>query len=106
RVAQDGRIFVCDRENNRVQVFDADGGFLDQWTDFKSPMGIHIDRDQTVYVTDQIPRLSILNLEGELLARGRTFENGHNVYSDSRGDLYAVDTANQRVQKFVKVENR
>ncbi len=106
RVAQDGRIFVCDRENNRVQIFDADGGFLDQWTDFKSPMGIHIDRQQTVYVTDQIPRLSILNLEGELLARGRTFENGHNVYGDSRGDLYAVDTANQRVQKFAKVDNR
>ncbi|MCH7606037.1 MAG: hypothetical protein IH962_02675 [Chloroflexi bacterium] len=102
RVAQDGRVYVCDRENHRVQVFSADGEFLDQWTDFKSPMGIHIDANQTVYVTDQVPRLSILDLDGHLLARGRTFENGHNVYSDSRGDLYAVDTANQRVQKFVK----
>ena len=103
RVAQDGRIYVCDRENHRVQVFSQDGEYLDQWTDFKSPMGIHIDADQTVYVTDQVPRLTILNLDGQLLARGRTFENGHNVYSNSRGDLYAVDTANQRVQKFLKV---
>ena len=102
RVAKDGRVYVCDRENNRVQVFSEAGEYLDQWTDFKSPMGIHIDANQTVYVTDQIPRLSILNLDGELLARGRTFDFGHNVYSDSRGDVYAVDTANQHVQKFVK----
>ncbi|PKB72736.1 MAG: hypothetical protein BZY75_05430 [SAR202 cluster bacterium Io17-Chloro-G7] len=102
RIAADGRVYVCDRENNRVQVFSPDGDFLDQWTDFKGPMGVHIDVNQTVYVTDQIPRISILDLDGNLLARGRTFEYGHNVYTDSRGDIYAVDTANQRVQKFVK----
>ncbi len=103
RVAKDGRVLVCDRENNRVQVFGPDGEYLDQWTDFKFPMGIHIDANQIVYVTDQVPRLSILNLDGELLARGRTFEFGHNVYTNSRGDVYAVDTANQRLQKFHKV---
>ena len=103
RVTKDGRVLVCDRENNRVQVFGPDGEYLDQWTDFKCPMGIHIDANQIVYVTDQVPRLSVLNLEGELLARGRTFEFGHNVYTDSQGDIYAVDTANQHVQKFVKV---
>ena len=75
---------------------------MDEWTDFKGPMGIHIDANQIVYVTDQIPRISILDLDGKLLARGRTFEFGHNVYTDSRGDIYAVDVANQRVQKFVK----
>lgn len=103
RVSKDGRVYVCDRENNRVQVFTEDGHYLAQWTDFKGPMGIHIDSDQTVYVTDQVPRLSILSLDGRLLARGRTFEYGHNVYSDSRGDLYAADVANQRIQKFIKV---
>ena len=104
RVAQDGRVYVCDRENNRVQVFNDAGQYLDEWTDFKAPMGIHIDADQNVYVTDQIPRLSILNLSGELLARGRTFEGSHNVYSDSRGDLYGVDVRSQRVQKFVRMK--
>ena len=66
-------------------------------------MGIHIDRNQIVYVTDDVPRLSILTLDGELLARGRTFENGHNVYTDSRGYIYSMDTVNQRVQKSAKV---
>ena len=45
-----------------MQVFTTDGEFLDQWTDFRCPMGIHIDAQQTVYVSDQVPRLSILNL--------------------------------------------
>ena len=102
RVSNDGRVYVADRENNRVQVFTVDGEFLDQWTDFKCPMGVHIDARQTVYVTDQIPRISILNLDGELLARGRTFEHAHQVYTDSRGDIYGVDVGNQRVQKLVR----
>ena len=103
RVSEDGRVYVADRENNRVQVFTTDGEFLDQWTDFRCPMGIHIDTQQTVYVSDQVPRISILTLDGELLARGRTFEYAHQVYTDSQGNIYGADTSNQRVQKLVRV---
>ena len=103
RVAQDGRVYVADRENNRVQVFAAEGEFRAEWTDFKCPMGVHIDASQVVYVSDQIPRISILTLDGELLARGRTFENAHQVYTDSQGSIYGIDTANQRVQKLAKL---
>ena len=103
RVSQDGRVFVADRENHRVQVFTAEGEFLSQWTDFKCPMGVHIDANQVVYVTDQIPRISIYTLDGELLARGRTFEGAHQVYTDSEGSIYGVDTANQRIQKFARL---
>ena len=83
RVSADGRVYVADRENNRVQVFREDGQFIEEWTDFKKPMGVHIDDAGTVYVTDQVPRLSILTLDGQLIARGRTFEQAHNVYTDS-----------------------
>ncbi len=103
RASQDGRVYVADRENHRVQVFTAEGEFLSEWTDFKCPMGVHIDANQVVYVTDQIPRISIYTLDGELLARGRTFEGAHQVYTDSEGSIYGIDTANQRIQKFVKV---
>ncbi len=102
-VSRDGRVYVADRENNRVQVFTPEGEFLAEWTDFKCPMGVHIDASQVVYVTDQIPRLSIYTLEGELLARGRTFEGAHQVYTDSQGSVYGLDTANQRVQKLLKL---
>ena len=103
RVSADGRVYVADRENNRVQVFTSDGQFLDQWTDFKCPMGVHIDAQQTVYVSDQVPRLSILDLDGNLLARGRTFENAHQIYTDSQGNIYGADTSTQRVQKLARV---
>ena len=103
RVSQDGRVYVADRENHRVQVFTSEGEFQAEWTDFKCPMGVHIDADQVVYVTDQIPRISLYTLDGELLARGRTFEGMHQVYTDSQGSIYGIDTANERVQKFVKV---
>jgi sugar lactone lactonase YvrE len=47
-----GRLFVGDRENNRIQIFDQDGKFLAQWRQFGRPSGITITRDDTIYVTD------------------------------------------------------
>jgi sugar lactone lactonase YvrE len=38
--------------NNRIQIFDQDGTFLDEWTQFGRPSGIAITRDDTIYVAD------------------------------------------------------
>src|SRR5438046_762942 len=47
-----GRLFVGDRENNRIQIFDQDGTLLDIWHQFGRPSGIFITKDDTIYVTD------------------------------------------------------
>jgi hypothetical protein len=47
-----GRLFVGDRENNRIEIFDQDGTYLDQWRQFGRPSGIAITSDDTIYVTD------------------------------------------------------
>ena len=47
-----GRLFVGDRENNRIQIFDQDGKLLDEWRQFGRPSGIFIMKDDTIYVTD------------------------------------------------------
>ncbi|MBI3666741.1 MAG: hypothetical protein HY236_11060 [Acidobacteria bacterium] len=47
-----GRLFVGDRENNRIQIFDQDGNFLEQWTQFSRPSGIFIDKNDVIYVAD------------------------------------------------------
>lgn len=47
-----GRIFVGDRVNNRVSIFDQQGNFLDAWYQFGRPSGITITPDDTIYVTD------------------------------------------------------
>ena len=46
-----GRLFVGDRTNNRIQIFDQNGKFLEEWKQFGRPSGIFIDKD-TIYVTD------------------------------------------------------
>ena len=47
-----GRLFVGDRANNRIQIFDQDGKFLDQWKQFSRPSGMYIDKNDILYVTD------------------------------------------------------
>jgi sugar lactone lactonase YvrE len=47
-----GRLFVADRGNNRVQIFDQDGTFIAEWKQFGRPSGIFIDRNDMLYVAD------------------------------------------------------
>ena len=47
-----GRLFVGDRDNNRIQIFDQEGNFLECWYQFGRPSGIHIDANDTIYVAD------------------------------------------------------
>ncbi|HWP02946.1 MAG TPA: peptidyl-alpha-hydroxyglycine alpha-amidating lyase family protein [Gemmatimonadaceae bacterium] len=47
-----GRLFVGDRGNNRIQVFDQDGKLLDIWYQFSRPSGLFIDRNDMIYVAD------------------------------------------------------
>jgi hypothetical protein len=47
-----GRLFVADRANNRIQIFDQGGHSLAVWTQFGRPSGIYIDSHDIIYVTD------------------------------------------------------
>ena len=47
-----GRLFIGDRNNNRVQIFDQDGKFMDSWYQFSRPSGIYIDKNDNLYVAD------------------------------------------------------
>lgn len=47
-----GRLFVGDRSNNRVQIFDQNGNFIDMWYQFGRPSGIYIDKNDVLYSAD------------------------------------------------------
>ena len=47
-----GRLFVADRSNNRIQILDEDLNFLDEWRHFGRPSGISILEDDTLIVSD------------------------------------------------------
>jgi sugar lactone lactonase YvrE len=54
RLAMDssGRLFVADRANSRVQIFDQDGKLLAGWKQFGRPSGVFIDKNDIIYVAD------------------------------------------------------
>jgi sugar lactone lactonase YvrE len=47
-----GRLFVADRSNSRIQIFDQDGKFLAEWKQFGRPSGLFISKDDTLYSVD------------------------------------------------------
>src|SRR3990172_11008223 len=100
-----GRILVADRENDRVQLFSAIGEYLTEWRDFFHPMDIWADPEGLVYITDQIPRLSLVALDGTLMGRCRpALYGGHGIWGDSIGDLYLAEAAPMdRVTKLVRL---
>jgi DNA-binding beta-propeller fold protein YncE len=106
-----GRVLVCDRENDRVQVFDQDGKFLHAWaTELIGPAVFFIDRDDVVYIPEHNGgMISVLTLDGERLARwgDPSFRSCHGIWADSRGDLYVVRPGSwgrpRRVVKHVRV---
>jgi DNA-binding beta-propeller fold protein YncE len=108
-----GRVYVADRTNQRIQIFDPDGKFLGKWTDIGSPWGIiYAAKEDVVYMCDGFNnRVIKLSLDGHVLgvlgSQGRTpgkFDYAHNIAIDSEGALYVVEIKNWRVQKFARSE--
>ena len=102
-VHTDGRVFVADRENDRIQIFSPDGEFLSQWTDLARPCDIYIDDDQVVFVPELDAFMSILTIDGKLLSSwaGPTDAGAHAIWLDSKGDLYInQNLEGQRLLKY------
>jgi peptidylglycine monooxygenase len=98
------RVLVGDRENNRVQLFDRAGTYLGEWGDFYHPMQIWIDDRDLVFVTDQIPRISLLTLDGKLVGRCRGAINGaHGLCGDGQGNLYLSELPPQEITKLERL---
>jgi sugar lactone lactonase YvrE len=68
----EGRLYVADRTNKRIQVFDQDGKYLDQMTQFGAPAAIFITKDDRLYVVAGAPenRLTIGTKDGKVLDYG------------------------------------
>src|SRR5580658_2612853 len=50
-----GRVYVADRKNNRVQVFDQEGKFIAVWKQFGQPSSVFVGKDDTIYVGASFP---------------------------------------------------
>jgi DNA-binding beta-propeller fold protein YncE len=109
KVDANRHVYVADRRNGRIQVFDENGEFLEMWDNMAQPSHIVVAQDQTVWMSDPtLNRLVQFTTEGYFLtswgAAGSypgAFSNPHHFDSDQDGNLYVADYSNYRVQKFV-----
>ena len=100
----EGRLYVADRTNKRIQVFDQDGKYLDQMAQFGAPAAIFITKDDILYVVAGAPenRLTIGTKDGKVLTRVEGLNAPHWVAVDSSGSVYIAEVAGQSLLKFVK----
>lgn len=105
-----GRLYVADRNNQRIQMFDQNGVFQGKWTDLGSPWGLYyVARENALYMCDGVnDRILKLNLDGQILgvlgSHGKTpgkLDFPHYLAVDSKGAIYVAEIKNWRVQKFV-----
>lgn len=114
RVDRYDRVWVCDRQNWRIQIFDTDGNYLTEWTDLARPDTVFFDpQDDVVYMAEVEGQVSIYTFDGELITKwggarrsdvlGGFLGGPHGIWMDSHGDLYVgeVETT-ERFQKFIR----
>ncbi len=109
---QTRRVFVNDRANNRVQVFDENGEYLDEWSFGPEPTDIHlfyIGADNVLWAADRATsKILGYDLEGNLIYSWGTFGDfpggqwgTHGLSVDQEGNLYIAEVGNGRVQKYI-----
>ena len=107
-LVHEGRVYVCDRENHRIQIFTTDGQPITMWTDVQQPMDISIDPEGVFYVSEgragsPSARISVLDGTGAVLARFDCRGSGHGSWVDAHGDIYlGVGEPNCGIDKYVR----
>lgn len=105
-IDRDQKVYVADRQNNRIQIFDLNGRYLGEWTGFIRPAAMCIGPDGNMYIaeckrssiyTGAPSRVSIVSMDGTLLARledGDVYDESmghhtaHSICVDSQGNIY------------------
>lgn len=124
-VHSDNRVYVCDRENDRIQIFSRSGELLETWTGLARPGDLVIDRAGHVFVGEMawfLPethldgrpfaearsaQMSVRDLSGNLLERWggddpcspASFASPHGICLDSMGNLYVGEVAHTALSR-------
>ena len=117
-----GRLFVADRGNNRIQIFDQEGKFLEEWKQFSRPSGIYIDKHDVIYVADSESNRKT-NPGGKRGIRVGSAKDGkvtafipdpepdpekvvtsaaEGVAADAQGNIYGAEVGPRALKKYVK----
>ena len=108
----DGLVWVMDRENSRIEVFDQDGKYVREMAYAGLPCGVAIGDEFVFMVNGFTGQVLKLDLAGNVLAAmgqpGKNpgeFGEAHYIAVSPRGELFVADTVNRVMQKFVPRTN-
>lgn len=104
----EGRVYVIDRSNSRIQVFDLNGTYLDEWPGLNLPLYVAVSEDQHIWVSSGLTnKILKYDRHGQLLYSWGTFgaQPGaiwgvHGFSTDTAGNLYVAEVFAGRVQKL------
>jgi sugar lactone lactonase YvrE len=118
-----GRLYVGDRSNNRIQILDAEGRFIDEWQQFSRPSGIFIDSNDMIYVADSESgsvgngktrtekrgiRIGSIS-DGKVIAlipdpndKATNTSAAEGVAVDAAGNIYGAEVGPRALKKYVK----
>ncbi len=122
----DGRVFVCDRENDRIQIFSATGDLLGMWTNVTCPGDMFFDAQGNVYVgemswekgeknlagrtwaEDRHAKLTVRDMDGNVLSSwggadpcaADGISSPHGLGVDSRGDIYIGEVTHTALSRY------
>jgi peptidylamidoglycolate lyase len=123
-----GRLYMADRNSGRIQLFDQQGRFLDQWTNLIMPWGLSINSEGDLWTCGSSPHWwyregKYLEFKDQMFLRlsadGRVRQiwtvplgdpknlrpgetiGAHSIAEDSQGNLYVAEVYSKRAEKFV-----
>ena len=120
-----GHVFVADRSNSRVQVFDQNGNFIAAWKQFGRPSAVFVGKDDTLYVSDSQSNSTVnpgytrgITIGSAKDGSLRAFipdpdldqadvsriSGASGIVADDKGTIYAADVGPHRLRKYVKVK--
>jgi streptogramin lyase len=107
-----GLLYIADRNNARIQVFDADGNYLRESQHPGTPCGLFMGRDQHLWLahghTGQIMKLDLSGRVVGAISNAGTgkiagkYGEAHYIAVSPRDEVFVADTLNWRVQKYVR----
>ena len=118
-----GWVYVADRRNSRVQVFDQDGAFIAAWKQFGQPSSVFIGPDDTIYVGASFPDPAAKRGEQRGITIGNAIDgalkafipdptdldtvitgtSASGIAADRAGNVFAADVGAHKLRKYVKV---
>jgi len=127
-----GYVYVADRQNNRVQVFDQDGKFIAAWKQFGQPSSVYVDKNDNIYVGATYESIApgqtalrptpgandraivigdaitgnlkyLIPDPGDMSTMTDTGTSASGIAVDDQGNIYAADVGFNNLRKYTRV---